>query len=129
MLAAMSRRSTGSGLDVFEAFGHRLEDTRDTSRRDPGATRLGTVARSAGVTVGLMVLTALGFVVGAWLASNAVPDVGWVNPLWEGLAFLLWCAVWGVLAAALVLAGGVLAVGVPWVRRQRGERPTSTSTP
>lgn len=129
MLAAMSRRSTGPGPDVFEAFGHRLEDTRDTSRRDPDATRLGTVARSAGVTVGLMVLTALGFVVGAWLASNAVPDVGWVNPLWEGLAFLLWCAVWGVLAAALVLAGGVLAVGVPWVRRQRGERPTSTSTP
>ena len=87
------------------------------------------MARSTGLTVGLMVLTALGFVAGAWLAAGAVPDVGWVNPLWEGLAFLLWCAVWGVLAAALVLAVAVVAVGLPWVRRQRGARPTSTSTP
>lgn len=125
----MSRRSTGPGPDVFEAFGHRLEDDRDTGGRGGGRKQLGTVARSAGVTVGLMVLTAVGFVVGAWLASTAIPDVGWVNPLWEGLAFLLWCALWGVLAAALVLAGGVLAVGVPWVRRQRGARPTSTSAP
>ena len=87
------------------------------------------MARSAGVTVGLMVLTALGFVAGAWLASAAVPEVGWVNPLWEGLALLVWCAVWGVLAAALVLAVGVVAVGLPWVRRQRGARATSTSAP
>ena len=130
MLLGMASRSPGPVPDVFETFGHRVEDHPSRARtRADRARDAGTVARSAGLTVGLMVLTALGFVAGAWLASEAVPDVGWVNPLWEGLAFLVWCAVWGVLAAGLVLAVGVVAVGLPWVRRQRGARPTSTSTP
>ncbi len=130
MLTAMSRRTVRPGPDVFEAFGHRVEDhPRGPRSRADRARDVGTVARSAGVTVGLMVLTALGFVAGAWLASKGVPEVGWVNPLWEGLAFLVWCTVWGVLGAGLVLAVGVVAVGLPWVRRQRGARPTSTSTP
>jgi hypothetical protein len=130
MLLDMASRSPGRAPDVFETFGHRVEDHPARARtRADRARDAGTVARSAGVTIGLMVLTALGFVAGAWVAARAVPEVGWVNPLWEGLAFLVWCGVWGVLGAALVLAGGVLAVGVPWVRRQRGARPTSTSTP
>ena len=130
MLLGMASRSPGPAPDVFETFGHRVEDHPARARtRADRARDAGTVARSAGLTIGLMVLTALGFVAGAWLASAAVPDVGWVNPLWEGLAFLLWCAVWGVLAAALVLAAGVVAVGLPWVRRQRGARATSTSAP
>ena len=123
MLAAMAHRSAHPAPDVFETFGHRVEN-HERAVRGHGSRHLGAVARSAGVTVALMVLTALGFVTGAWLASLAVPDVGWVNPLWEGLAFLLWCGLWGVLGAALVLAVGVLAVGLPWVRRQRGTRPT-----
>jgi hypothetical protein len=121
--------STGHGPDVFETFGHRTEAADPRRRHGSRPEHLGALARSAGVTVGLMVITALGFVAGAWLASKAVPEVGWVNPLWEGLAFLVWCGVWGVLGAGLVLAVGVVAVGLPWVRRQRGAGPTSTSAP
>ncbi len=130
MLADMARRSPGPVPDVFETFEHRIDHHDSAPHRVAGRSgSVGQVARSAGVTVGLMVLTALGFVAGSWLAAQVVPEVGWVNPLWEGLAFLLWCGVWGVLAAALVLSVALLAVGLPWVRRQRGARPTSTSTP
>lgn len=130
MLQPMPRRPAGPVPDVFEAFGHRVEDQPRGPRARVDRTRdVQTAARSAGVTVGLMILTALGFVAGGWLASKAVPEIGWVNPLWEGLAFLVWCGVWGVLGAGLVLAVGVVAVGLPWVRRQRGAGPTSTSAP
>ncbi len=126
MLPPMRRSSPGPAPDVFETFAHRVED--DRGRAGPAASA-GTLARSAGATVGLMVLTALGFVLGAWLASHVVPDIGWVNPLWEGLAFLLWCGVWGTISAGVLLAVGVVAVGLPWVRRQRGAGATSTSAP
>jgi hypothetical protein len=128
MLATMPRRPPGPVPDVFDTFSHRVEDPRD--RSGAGAPpSAGAVARSAGVTVGLMALGAVGFVLGAWLAAKATPDVAWANPLWEGLAYLLWCGVWGALTGAVVLAAGVVAVGLPWVRRQRGGRATSTSAP
>jgi hypothetical protein len=132
----MRSRTPGPVPDVFEAFADRVED--HGGGRGADAPSVGTVARSAGVTVGLMVLTGIGFVSGAWLASLATPDLAWANPLWEGLAFLLWCATWGALAAVTLLAVGVVAVGLPWVRRQRdargrsaqrGSRATSTSAP
>jgi hypothetical protein len=128
MLRDMRRRSSGPVPDVFSTFADRVEDPRRRGRRSAGPST-GTVVRSAGITVGLMVLTALGFVAGAWLAAKAVPEVDWVNPLWEGLALLAWCAAWGALAAVVVLAAGVVVVGLPWVRRQRGAGATSTSEP
>jgi hypothetical protein len=99
---------------------------------DDGATTVpaaGAVARSAGITVGLMVLTSVAFVGGAWLAGRVRPELVFTNLFWEGVAIAAWSFLWGALAAAAVLAVGVVAVGVPWVRRQRGARATSTSTP
>ncbi|HYN68153.1 MAG TPA: hypothetical protein VES93_14800 [Ornithinibacter sp.] len=122
----MRRRSTRPVADVFEAFAHRVDTDEDAPTGAPGAA---TVARSAGITVGLMVLTSLAFVGGAWLAGRSRPDLVYANLLWEGVAITLWSFVWGAFAAMAVLAAGVVAVGLPWVRRQRDARSTSTSTP
>ena len=110
---------------MFETFSHLVDD-------DDGVTTVpaaGAVARSAGITVGLMVLTSVAFVGGAWLAGRVRPELVFTNLFWEGVAIAAWSFLWGALAAAAVLAVGVVAVGVPWVRRQRGARATSTSTP
>ena len=126
MLSGMRRRTSRPVPDVFETFAHRV-DTDDGAVG--GVPAPAAVARSAGITVGLMVLTSLAFVAGASLASRSRPDLVYSNLLWEGLAVVAWSIAWGALAALAVLAAGVVAVGVPWVRRQRDARSTSTSTP
>jgi len=110
---------------VFEAFAHRVDTTAEGATTVP----VGTVARSAGITVALMVLTSLGFVGGAWLAGRAQPDLVYANLLWEGVAITAWAVVWGTFAAMAVLAVGVVAIGLPWARRQRDAGSTSTSMP
>ncbi len=126
MLSPMRRRTSRPVPDVFETFAHRV----DTDEVGPVAVPApAAVARSAGITVGLMVLTSLAFVAGASLAGRSRPDLVYSNLVWEGLAIAAWSLAWGALAAMAVLAAGVLAVGVPWVRRQRDARSTSTSTP
>lgn len=126
MLLTMRRRTTRPVPDVFEAFAHRVDTDEDAPE---GAPRAATVARSAGITVGLMILTSLAFVGGAWLASRSRPDLVYANLFWEGVAITVWSIAWGALAAMAVLAAGVVAVGLPWMRRQRDTRSTSTSTP
>jgi hypothetical protein len=126
MLSSMRRRTERPVEDVFETFAHRVDSVDDRGDGAPGAA---SVARSAGVTVGLMVLTSVAFVAGAWLAGKARPELVFANLLWEGVAITVWSVAWGALAAMVVLAAGVLAVGLPWMRRQRDERATSTSTP
>lgn len=126
MLSTMRRRSSNPVPDVFETFAHRVDAPDDAPMTAPAPA---TVARSAGITVGLMVLTALAFVGGVWLAGRSRPDLVYSNLLWEGLAIAAWSVVWGAFAAMAVLAAGVVAVGLPWVRRQREARSTSTSTP
>lgn len=122
----MRRRPTRPTPDVFETFRHRVERDEDGREDVPAAA---TVARSAGITVGLMVLTSLAFVGGAWLAGQRRPDLAYSNLLWEGVAITVWSLAWGALSAAAVLAAGVVVVALPWLRRQRGARATSTSTP
>ena len=126
MLSTMRRRSSRPVPDVFEAFPDRVDSGGDSSYDTP---RAGSMARSAGITVGLMVLTSVAFVAGAWLAGKVRPDLVFANLLWEGVAITAWSVGWGLLTAMVVLAAGVVAVGLPWVRRQRDERATSTSTP
>src|SRR5688572_9999703 len=116
MLSPMRRRPSRPVPDVFETFAHRV-DTDDGAAA--GVPAPAAVARSAGITVGLMVLTSLAFVAGASLASRSRPDLVYSNLLWEGLAIVGWSIAWGALAALAVLAAGAVAVGVPWVRRQR----------
>ena len=122
----MPRRPSRPVPDVFETFAHRVDSDEEAELAAPTA---GAVARSAGITVGLMVLTSVAFVAGAWLAGRARPDLVFTNLFWEGVAIAAWSFLWGALAAAAVLAVGVVAVGMPWVRRQREARATSTSTP
>jgi hypothetical protein len=126
MLCGMRRRTPRPVPDVFETFAHRVDSADEAPMHAPAA---GTVARSAGITLGLMVLTSVAFVAGAWLAAVVRPELVFSNLLWEGIAIAAWSIAWGGFAAAAVLAAGVVAVGMPWVRRQRGARSTSTSTP
>ncbi len=126
MLWTMPRRPANPVPDVFEAFPHRV-DSGDASGFE--APRAVALARSAGITVGLMVLTSVAFVGGAWLAGRVRPELVFANLLWEGVAITVWSIAWGALCAMAVLAAGVVAVGLPWVRRQREARATSTSTP
>ena len=126
MLWLMRRRTSRPVPDVFETFAHRVDSGHDRADDTP---RVGDVARSAGITVGLMVLTSLAFVGGAWVAGKARPELVFANLFWEGVAITVWSIAWGALAAMAVLAAGVVAVGLPWVRRQREARSTSTSTP
>ena len=126
MLSSMRRRPARPVPDVFETFAHRVISDDGPTGAGPAVA---SVARSAGITVGLMVLTSFAFVAGAWLAGKVRPDLVFANLLWEGIAITVWSVAWGALAAMSVLAAGVVAVGLPWVRRQRGERATSTSTP
>ncbi|WP_392544075.1 hypothetical protein [Oryzobacter telluris] len=122
----MRRRHSRPTPDVFETFPHRVEQDDDATGAMPPVA---TVDRSAGVTVALMVLTSLAFVGGAWLAGRRRPDLAYSNLLWEGAAITAWSVAWGALAAMAVLALGVVAVGLPWIRRQREARATSTSSP
>jgi hypothetical protein len=123
----MRRRPSRPVPDVFETFAHRVDSGGDRTADTP---RVASMARSAGITVGLMVLTSVAFVAGAWLAGKVRPELVFANLLWEGVAITVWSVAWGALAAMVVLAAGVVAVGLPWVRRQRDdERATSTSTP
>ena len=122
----MPRRPSRPVPDVFETFAHRVDSDEEAGLAAPTA---GAVARSAGITVGLMVLTSVAFVAGAWLAGRARPDLVFTNLFWEGVVIAAWSFLWGALAAAAVLAVGVVAVGMPWVRRQREARATSTSRP
>ena len=126
MLSGMRRRPSGPVPDVFETFAHRVDTPEDAPMTAPAPA---TVARSAGITVGLMVLTSLAFVAGAWVAGRSRPDLVYANLLWEGIAMAAWSIAWGAFAAMAVLAAGVVAVGLPWMRRQRDARSTSTSAP
>jgi hypothetical protein len=126
MLSTMRRRTSRPVPDVFETFADRVDSVGDRTDDTP---RVASVARSAGITVGLMVLTSVAFVAGAWLAGKVRPELVFANLLWEGVAITVWSVAWGALTAMVVLAAGVVAVGLPWVRRQRDERATSTSTP
>jgi hypothetical protein len=126
MLPGMRRRSSGPVPDVFETFAHRVDTPEDAPLTAPAPA---TVVRSAGITLGLMVLTSLAFVGGAWLAGRSRPELVYSTLLWEGVAIATWSIVWGAFAAMAVLAAGAVAVGLPWMRRQRDARDTSTSTP
>ncbi|HSO65112.1 MAG TPA: hypothetical protein VLQ78_08430 [Ornithinibacter sp.] len=122
----MHRRASRPVPDVFETFAHRVDAAQDAPMTVPAPAR---VARSAGITVGLMVLTSWAFGGGAWLAGRSRPELVYANLLWEGVAVTAWSIVWGAFAAMAVLAAGVVAVGLPWLRRQRDARSTSISTP
>lgn len=112
----MQRRGDTTEPDLFDSFA----DTVGDDEGPEGLPAAGTLARSAGVTLTLMVLTSLGAIAAAWVASSRPPDIAWTSLLWEGVVLLLWSGLWGLLGGAAALSLGVVAVALPWVRRQRG---------
>lgn len=101
---------------LSELQGH--EDTTDDTEF---FTDRGRVARSAGATLALMILSALAFAAGvAWGASRDV-SVAPANAFWDialHIGFVILC---GLLAAAAVIALGALIVGIPYARGKMAE--------
>ncbi|CAN7215951.1 hypothetical protein [Knoellia sp. LjRoot47] len=112
------RRRNGPMPDVFETFAHRV-DEEEHSEVQLGA---GRVAKGAGVSLGLMVLAALAFVLGFWTGTRNEPDLAYDHLVWEGIIKVGFAVLCGLLAAAVVLALAALAIGIPWVQRQRERR-------
>lgn len=116
MLPGMPKRRRSEPMpDVFETFAHRVDEAQE-SGEPIDATQ---VAKGAGLSLGLMVLAALGFVLGFWLGTQNEPDLAYDHLVWEGIIKVGFAVLCGLLAAAVVLALATLAVGLPWVRRQR----------
>ena len=104
--------------DVFETFAHRV----DEEEHPTGTLEVGQVAKGAGVSLSLMVLTGLAFVLGFWTGTQNEPDLAYDHLVWEGVIKVGFALLCGVLAAAVALALARLAIGVPWVQRQRERR-------
>lgn len=87
------------------------EDTADDSAflKDRGK-----VARSAGLTLGLMILTAIAFAVGVGWGASQDLNVAPGNALWDLVIHIGFAVGAGLLAAAAVIALGMLAVGIPY---------------
>ena len=139
-LAGIGRQRRGHSWRRTEPYARAIlaaphAPSRTSSRRSPTADSdeaglaapTAAVARSAGITVGLMVLTSVAFVAGAWLAGRARPISCSPTRLGGRRDRRLVVPV-GALAAAAVLAVGVVAVGMPWCGVS-ARRATSTSTP
>ena len=103
--------------DVRSDFTGADDPTADTEfLRDKGK-----LARSAGFTIVLMILTAVGFAAGiAWGTGRALP-VGSDNPVSELLLTIGFVLLCGVLAAAAVFALGLLVVGIPYARSKMAD--------
>jgi len=104
--------------DVFETFAHRVDEEEHAEV----PLDAGRVARSAGVSLGLMVLTALAFVLGFWTGTQNEPDLAYDHLVWEGIIKVGFAVLCGLLTAAVALALAMLAIGIPWVQRQRERR-------
>ena len=113
------RRSTGPMPDVVETFAHRVDEAHE---QDDTSVNRTAVAKGAGISLGLMVATALAFVLGFWWGAAHEPDLAYDHLVWEGVIKVGFAALCGALAAAALLAIAVLAIGLPWVRRQRERR-------
>ncbi|MBR7741724.1 hypothetical protein KC207_00245 [Phycicoccus sp. BSK3Z-2] len=101
--------------DLLDELAPPHEASADHRTGGPG---VGSMARAAGVTLVLMVLTSLGAIAGGWLASDRLPDVEYASVIWEGLAVVAWCLLWALFAGAVSLALGVVVVALPWARRR-----------
>lgn len=104
--------------DVFETFAHRVDEGDDSDTPIDAAQ----VAKGAGLSLGLMVIAALGFVLGFWTGTQNEPDLAYDHLIWEGIIKVGFAALCGLLGAAVVLALATLAIGIPWVQRQRNSR-------
>lgn len=119
MLPGMpKRRRSGPMPDVFETFAHRVDEDHEAG----APIDAGQVAKGAGISLGLMILAGLGFVLGFWTGTQNEPDLVYNHLVWEGIIKVGFAVLCGLLAAAVVLALAMLAIGIPWVQRQRNRQ-------
>ena len=79
------------------------------------------MARSAGATLAMMVLAAIAFAGGvAWGATREV-SVAPGNVVWDIVIHIGFAVACGLLAAAAVVAVGMLVVGIPYARGKMAE--------
>lgn len=103
--------------DVLSEFQGHDDTTDDTAF----LTDRGRVARSAGATLALMILTALAFAGGvAWGATRDV-SMAPANAFWDITLHIGFVLVCGLLAAAAAVALGALVVGIPYARSKMAE--------
>ncbi|MFW5470826.1 hypothetical protein ACOCJ4_12355 [Knoellia sp. CPCC 206435] len=112
------RRRTGPLPDVFETFAHRVDEAEEVGAPVDAAR----VAKGAGISLGLMVLAGMAFVLGFWAGTRNEPDLAYDHLIWEAVVKVGFAALCGLLATAVVLALATLAIGIPWVQRQRERR-------
>lgn len=116
----LSRRED---FDVLSQFRGTEDTTDDTDDTDDTAflTDKRRVAKSAGYTLALMILTAAAFAGGAaWGATRDLTTAA-DNAAWSVLVhigFVLFC---GLLAAGAVLALGMLVIGIPYARARMAQ--------
>ncbi len=107
-------------MEDDERFLDGFPETSD--EKDPLLTDRRTLARSAGVTVGTMILVAFAFVGGVLWATSHEPDLDYSNVAAELAIKIGYAVLLGLLAVGIALAAVALAVGIPWVRRRRSRR-------
>ena len=119
MLPRMPKRPrTGPLPDVFETFSHRVDEAEEQAQPVAAAQ----VVKGAGISLGLIVLAGLAFVLGFWAGTQNEPDLAYDHLVWEAVIKVGFAALCGLLAMAVALALATLAIGIPWVRRQRERR-------
>jgi len=110
----LSHREDYDVLADFEGTEDTVDDTAFLKDR-------GKVARSAGVTLGLMVLAAIAFAGGvAWGATRDL-NVAPGNALWDIAIHIGFTIICGLLAAAAVIALAMLVIGIPYARSKMAE--------
>lgn len=103
--------------DVLSEFRAREDTTDDT---EFFADR-GRVARSAGATLALMILTAIAFAGGVYWGATRGVTLAAGNAFWDITLHIGFVIVCGLLAATAVVALGALLVGIPYARRKMAE--------
>lgn len=110
----LSEREDYDVLGEFEGNEDLTDDTEFFADRS-------RVARSAGATLALMILTAIAFAGGvAWGATRDL-SVAPGNAVWDIVIHIGFTVVCGLLAAAAVIALGMLVVGIPYARHKMAE--------
>lgn len=123
----MRRRIPLSQREDFDVLGE-FDGTEDETDDTAFFADRGRIARSAGATIVLMVLTAIAFAAGvAWGATHGV-SVAPGNPFWDIAIHIGFAVLCGVLAAALVVALAMLVVGIPYARARMAETRSRNAT-
>lgn len=116
----MRKKIPLSKREDFDVLGE-FQGSQDLTDDSAFLTDKGRIAKSAGFTLALMILTAVAFAGGvAWGATRELlgaPESLALNIVVH-FGFVLIC---GLLSAAAVLALGMLAIGIPYARARMAE--------